>query len=96
MKMKINYFDEFILTLSNRKSLFSSKKIERFIVFTTMITISLVYLVMNMRGMDALDFIQVVGLFLAYGGYNSLMTLRDRKLNNDIDESEEESQEGGN
>jgi hypothetical protein len=77
---KIDYFREFIYTFSNKKSLFSSKKIERFIVFNVFLVLSVIYIVKNIDEMDSMSFIEIVGLWLFYGGYNSLMSLRDRKL----------------
>lgn len=77
---KINYFKELILTFSNKKSFFSSKRIERFIAFNVFLVLSVIYIVKNIDDLDSLGFIQIVGLWLAYGGYNSLMNLRDRKF----------------
>jgi hypothetical protein len=36
--------------------------------------------VRNIEDLDSFGFIQIVGLWLAYGGYNSLMNLKDRKF----------------
>ena len=80
----INYRMEFILLFSNKKSLFSSKKIERTIVFFVFLTITLIYLWRNLNGIRPLEFVEVIGLWLAYGGYNSLMGYRDRKLDNNL------------
>jgi hypothetical protein len=77
---KIDYGREIVMTFSNHKSLFSSKKIERFIVFWTFLVLTVVYIVKNIHEMDSLEFIEVIGLWLAYGGYNSLMNLRDKKV----------------
>jgi hypothetical protein len=77
---KINYFKELILTFSNKKSFFSSKRIERFIVFNVFLVLTVMYVVKNIDDLDSFGFIQIVGLWLAYGGYNSLMNLRDRKF----------------
>ena len=76
----INYFKELILTFSNKKSFFSSKRIERFIVFNVFLVLTVIYVVRNIEDLDSFGFIQIVGLWLAYGGYNSLMNLRDRKF----------------
>lgn len=78
----VNYRREFVLLFSNKKSLFSSKKIERTIVFFVFLVITLVYLWFNIRTLKALEFVEVIGLWLAYGGYNSLMGYRDKKLGN--------------
>jgi hypothetical protein len=77
---KINYLKELILTFSNKKSFFSSKRIERFIVFNVFLVLTVIYVVRNIEDLDSFGFIQIVGLWLAYGGYNSLMNLRDRKF----------------
>jgi hypothetical protein len=76
----INYFKELILTFSNKKSFFSSKRIERFIVFNVFLVLTVIYVVRNIEDLDSFGFIQIVGLWLAYGGYNSLMNLKDRKF----------------
>lgn len=46
-----------------------------------------------MRTMSSMDFVEVAALFLAYGGYNSLMSLKDKKIDND-NQSEATSDEG--
>ena len=94
---KIDYFREFVYTFSNKKSLFSSKKIERFIVFNVFLVLTIVYVVKNIHEMDSMSFIEIVGLWLFYGGYNSLMSLRDKKLSHNqepISENLEEVVDG--
>jgi len=54
---------------------------------------SIIYLCINMRTMSSMDFVEVAALFLAYGGYNSLMSLKDKKIDND-NQSEATSDEG--
>jgi len=88
---KIDYFREFVYTFSDEKSLFSSKKIERFIVFNVFLILSIVYIVKNINVMDSISFIEIVGLWLFYGGYNSLMTLRDKRLPKNQEYSEDEN-----
>jgi len=78
-KEKIDYWHEIVMTFSNRKSLFSSKKIERFIVFWTFLVLTVIYLSKNIHEMDSLEFVEVIGLWLAYGGYNSLLINRTKK-----------------
>lgn len=77
---KINYWKELLLTLSNKKSLFSSKKIERTIVFIAFLTITIIYLVMNIHELEPLELVEITGLWLVYGGYNSVMNYRDKKM----------------
>ena len=78
-KKKIDYKKELIMTFSNQKSLFSSKKIERFVVFITFLVLTVVFIAMNIHEMESMEFIEVIGLWLAYGGYNSFMNLKDKK-----------------
>lgn len=77
---KIDYWYEFVMTFSNRKSLFSSKKIERFIVFWVFLILTVIYLAKNMHELEPWDLVEISALWLMYGGYNSLMSLRDKKL----------------
>lgn len=79
-KKPINYWREMVMTFSNQKSLFSSKKMERFIVFWTFLALTVYYILKNIQDMDSVEFIEVIGLWLAYGGYNSMLNLRDRKI----------------
>ena len=80
-KEKIDYWQEFIMTFSTRKSLFSSKKIERFIVFWVFLILTIVYVSMNFTRLEAWDMVEITALWLTYSGYNTLMTLRDKKIN---------------
>ena len=92
---KINYFKELILTFSNKKSFFSSKRIERFIVFNVFLVLTVIYVVKKIDDLDSFGFIQIVGLWLAYGGYNSLMNLRDRKFEAGITQPPNEEENPG-
>ena len=69
------------MTFSTRKSLFSSKKIERFIVFWVFLILTVVYVSMNFDRLEAWDMVEITALWLTYSGYNTLMTLRDKKIN---------------
>lgn len=77
---KINVKRELWLLLSNRQGLFSSKKLERLVVFFTFLVLSVIYIAIKMHDMETLDFIEITGVWLAYGGYNSYMSHRDKKL----------------
>lgn len=90
----IDYLKEFLMTFSSQPSLFSSKKIERFIAFFVMLVISIIYLSKNMGVIKPLEFVEIVSLWLAYGGYNSAMNLRDKKLNASIAQSQLDSEDG--
>ena len=53
----INYFKELILTFSNKKSFFSSKRIERFIVFNVFLVLTVIYVVKNIDDLDSFGFV---------------------------------------
>jgi ABC-type enterochelin transport system permease subunit len=74
------FMDEIVLTFSNKKSLLSSKKIERFIVFNVFLVLTVLYVWKNIDTLEARDFIEITLVWLAYGGYNSFMSFRDKKL----------------
>lgn len=78
---KLDLSKELLMTFSNQKSLLSSKKIERFIIFITFITLTIIYIAKNLHEMDSMEFIEVIGIWLAYGGYNSFMNMKDKTIN---------------
>lgn len=84
---KIDYVNELVMTFSTRKSLFSSKKLERFVVFIVFLSMTVAYLIINIRTMSAMEFVEVCALWLAYGGYNSFMNHKDKKATNAQSES---------
>lgn len=88
---KVNYWKEFILTFSNKKSLFSSKKIERAIVFNVFLVITVIYVVKNIHELEPMDLVEITGLWLVYGGYNSVMNYRDRKMEKESSNPDSES-----
>jgi ABC-type enterochelin transport system permease subunit len=75
-----DFMDEIVLTFSNKKSLLSSKKIERFIVFNVFLVLTVLYVWKNIDTLESRDFIEITLVWLAYGGYNSFMSFRDKKL----------------
>jgi hypothetical protein len=81
-KKENSFTDEVILTFSNKKSLLSSKKIERFIVFNVFLVLTILYVWKNIDDLESRDFIEITLVWLAYGGYNSFMNLKDRKMEN--------------
>ena len=82
---EIDYLQELVLTISNRKSLLSSKKLERLIVFYTFLTITIIFVSRRIDTIGVMEFIEVIGIWLGYGGYNSFMNYRDRKMENNQD-----------
>ena len=89
-KKESNFTDEVILTFSNKKSLLSSKKIERFIVFNVFLVLTVLYVWKNIDTLESRDFIEITLVWLAYGGYNSFMNLKDRKMENESSTPPEE------
>jgi hypothetical protein len=91
-----NFIEEVILTFSNKKSLLSSKKIERFIVFNVFLIVTIFYIFKNIESIDTRSFIEIIGVWLFYGGYNSFMNLRDKKLDSNRSSSDDDPANGGN
>ena len=91
-KKENSFTDEVILTFSNKKSLLSSKKIERFIVFNVFLVLTILYVWKNIDDLESRDFIEITLVWLAYGGYNSFMNMKDRKMEKqDSSETPEET-----
>jgi magnesium-transporting ATPase (P-type) len=93
---KFNLKREFLLTFSNEKSLISSKKLERGIVFYTFLFLSIFFIIKKFPELDSFSFIEILAVWLAYGGYNTYQNYRDMKnVRQDRKESqiEEESEE---
>jgi Ca2+/Na+ antiporter len=84
-KMRIDYIRELLLTFSNKSTLLSSKKIERFIVFMTFITVTVYYLSIHIKELTVGEFLEIIGVWLTYGGYNSLMNYKDKKVEAAVD-----------
>lgn len=82
MKEKIyNLIWELILTFSNKKSLFASKRIERFIVFSTMLWATVIYLHYHIKTLTSTEFMAIVIGWLGYGGFTMVQNSKDRKEN---------------
>lgn len=69
-----HFIYEFFLTLSDKKSFFSSKRIERFAIFFTMLTASGMFLFQGIFGnkLSASDLMIVVVGWLGYAGFNTI------------------------
>jgi hypothetical protein len=93
MLEKIKWFlSEWLSTFSNKKSFFSSKRIERFSIFTVMLIMTIIFVGKAMVActLSATDFMIIVGTWLGYGGWNTTQISKDKK-NGDIP-NEQESQ----
>lgn len=82
MKEKIKWVSNEILnTFSNKKSFFSSKRIERFLIFSLMISLTVLFVVKSIItcALGATDFIIIIGTWLGYGGWNTTQISKDKK-----------------
>lgn len=76
---------EWLLTFSNKKSLFSSKRIERFVIFSVMLsaTIAYLYKAISSCTIGATDFMIVIGGWLVMAGFNATQIRKDVKEEKD-------------
>jgi small neutral amino acid transporter SnatA (MarC family) len=70
----------FLDTFTNKQSKYSSKRIERFAVFTSMLIATDIYLVMAIFkcSISATDLMIVCGGWLAYAGFNIVQGRKDK------------------
>ena len=82
LKNKILYIvKELILTFSDGKSLFSSKRIERFAIFSSMLITSIIFLlyrVGNCEKFTSSDLMIVVVGWLGYAGFNVIQSNKNK------------------
>lgn len=74
-----NLVSEWLNTFSNKPSFLSSKRIERFLVFTVMLVSSAYFLFKNINacGIDSTGLMIVVGGWLGYAGFNVIQGRKD-------------------
>jgi tryptophan-rich sensory protein len=72
---------ELINTFSNKPSFLSSKRIERFSVFTLMLLATTTWLCMGIFkcNLSATDLVLVVSVWLGYAGFNTVQIKKDNK-----------------
>lgn len=89
LEQNLSLLYEWILTFSNKKSLLSSKRIERFLVFTAMLTLSCAFLIKAIWTctMTATDLMIVVSLWLGYAGFNTIQVKKDTDKKEVVDDS---------
>lgn len=75
----MNFWEEILNTFSNKKSFFSSKRIERCITFLTVLILTIIFIAINIKKLTAVDFTAVIGVLLVYGGYNTYQISKDKK-----------------
>lgn len=81
----MNYWQELINTFSNKPGFFSSKRLERFAVFTTMLVASAIWLYQSIFAckLSAGDLMIVVGGWLAYAGFNIVQGKKDFNISSE-------------
>jgi len=77
---KIDFWHELFMTFSVKKSLLSSKKIERFVIFGVLMSMTIFYVIKNIDEMSSLGFVEICLMWLGYAGYNTVMNHRDKLL----------------
>lgn len=67
-------------TFSNKKSFLSSKRIERFFIFCTMLSLTIGYLLKQIFtcGISSTDFMLVIVGWLGYAGFNTIKSRQDQ------------------
>lgn len=76
---------ELLLTFSNKKSLISSKRIERCIAFILLCTLTCFFVYYNRHLLAATDFLIVTGPLGIYAGWNTWNLSKDKKIENEKD-----------
>jgi hypothetical protein len=71
---------EFLKTFSSQKSFFSSKRLERFVLFNLAIAISLIYIYYSIKNksLSLTDVLAISGTFFVYAGYNTIMVEKNK------------------
>lgn len=78
---KLDWFGrELLNSFSNNPSFFSSKRIERFVLFVNAIIILDVWAWKNINKMNTADIIQVFGVQLLYAGFTMIQMSKDKKI----------------
>ena len=69
---------EFVATFSSDKSYFSSKRIERCIVFLVMLFLTIFFVVKKHETLSAPEFVLIIGTWLGYAGFNTVQIKNDK------------------
>lgn len=82
-------FNEWIKTFSNKDSFLSSKRIERFVIFSVMLLLTIIFLGKGIFECSILatDFAIVITLWLGLAGFNTIQGRKDK--NGEADKPEE-------
>lgn len=73
-------YTEIKKSFSNEPSYFSSKRIERALLFVSAITASNVWFWTHFPNLDVSEVVFYVGTHLAYAGYTMVQTQKEKKL----------------
>jgi len=68
------------LSLSNQESFFSSKRIERMIIFNTAIFSYMIWFSYKYKTLSAAEMVMVIGAFFVMIGYNMSVTEKSKLL----------------
>lgn len=81
-------YTEILNTFSNKKSFLSSKRIERFLIFTVMLSLTIFFIVKAIIActLGATDFMIIIGTWLGYGGWTTTQISKDKKLESETPE----------
>lgn len=73
---------EWLMTFSNKPSTLSSKRLERFAIFTVMLFLTTCYLINSMIkcSIGAIDFMIIITGWLGYAGFNTVQIKKDIKV----------------
>ena len=71
------YGYEWLLTLSNKDSFFSSKRIERFLFINVGLVLTILYCKHRWDSMNAYEFIAVISPLFVYAGFNTKQIYKD-------------------
>lgn len=74
------FFVELVLTLSNKPTLFSQKKIIVYCIDFSMLITSIVYMYHKRATLTAGDLCMIIGMWLAKGATNVMMNQGDKKM----------------
>jgi uncharacterized membrane protein len=91
MKLHILFIlKELLKTFSSQKSFFSSKRLERFILFNLAIIICLTYIIYTIKHktLSLADILAISGTFFVYAGYNTIMVEKNKNDEKNIIEKD--------
>lgn len=73
---------EFRAMLSDEPSYFSKKRFESLSIFIAVLISYVVYMIVNIRSMEAMEFVEVSGAMMVYGGYTVSQIQKEKRDEN--------------